>query len=161
MKKTLITGIVLILLIVGGVYLAAHRSSSPTAEGVATSTQPGSANTPSGTTVTIPEEGQVTLGLHETAAFKGVLITPAAVVEDSRCPAGVYCIQAGTVRVAIDINSALGTTTKTVKLGDSVTLGSQKFTFVSVDPLKTAKGVIKESDYRFTVKVEKLSTNAQ
>jgi len=42
-------------------------------------------------------QGPVRLG--ETFDVGGIRITPLAVLEDSRCPEGVQCIQAGTVRV--------------------------------------------------------------
>jgi eight-cysteine-cluster-containing protein len=167
MKKILITGIALIVIIVGGVYLAGRTSVSDdkgtstdtpvaTTTDNSTDTKPG---TTGGTTV-VPEEGEVTLGVGETAAFRGILVTPVAVVEDSRCPVDVQCIQAGTVRVKLEIKSGLGTATKTVKLGDFITTEAQKVTFISVAPEKRSTKEIKSSEYRFTVKIEKRSSSS-
>lgn len=153
MKRTILIALALLIIIIGGVYLAqrgAPQDAINPGATTGTTTEP----TPTGGTTVIPDEGTVTLALGETAAFRGFLVTPTQVVEDSRCPAGVYCIQAGTVRVSIDINASMGTTTKVVKLGDSITIGNEKITFTSVDPLKTTNP-IGSANYRFTVSVAK------
>lgn len=50
-----------------------------------------------------PAFGEVTVGMGDPAHFIGVSLTPLMIAEDSRCPAGVQCIQAGTVRVSTAI----------------------------------------------------------
>lgn len=155
MKKFLI-GLVAVIIIAGGVYAATHRSTSTNTAITETSTSTDSASTSSTShTETVPDSGTVTLALGQSVLFHGIRITPTKVVEDSRCPAGVYCIQAGTVSLEVSAQTPIGTLTRTVKLGDSMTLGSQKFTFSRVDPLKTSQP-IDPKDYRFTVTVEKI-----
>lgn len=157
MKRVLLIGVAL-LAIIGGVYLARQDENSVTPPtDTATTT---ASNTPVATTTEqnitpLPAEGEVTLGLGQTASFRGLLVTPVSVVEDSRCPASVQCIQAGTVRVKVEIKSALGVATKTMKVGDYVTTEAEKITFVSVAPEKRDTNEIPSSAYRFTVKVEK------
>jgi hypothetical protein len=97
----------------------------------------------------------VTLKLGETAAFRGFIIRPELVTEDSRCPAGVYCIQAGHLSVKFIIDSDSGSSAKTIKLGESfLATDTEKVTFVSSDPLKTTKPIA-TADYRFTIAVER------
>jgi len=163
MKRTILIAVGLILVIIGGVYLA--QRNAPTTDTAAatsaTSTSSASNEDTSGTTTQgtavkpVPASGSMTLALGESASLDGIVVTPTKVVEDSRCPAGVYCIQAGTVRLEVSAQTPLGTVTRTVKLGDTVTLGSQKFTFSKVDPLKT-QTPIDPTKYRFTVTVTQI-----
>src|SRR3569623_204906 len=83
--------------------------------------------------------GNVTLegGLNQTISGGGVSIVPLEVLEDSRCPAGVQCIQAGTVRVSAQVVSASGTATMTLALNKPVTTEAQTITLIHVTPLKT------------------------
>ncbi len=145
MKKVLFLSIIAVILI-GGVY--ASRNMSITTNSVDSVTP-----TP---TSTIPKSGTVTLKLGETAAFEGFLIRPVLVAEDSRCPAGVYCIQAGRLRVRFDIDTDTGSTSHVLSLGESTTTAKEKITFISSDPLKTASKPIDSVDYRFTISVESL-----
>ncbi len=50
----------------------------------------------------------LTLRLNETGRVGDAGITPLAVVEDSRCPADVQCVHAGTVRVATRVSAGNG-----------------------------------------------------
>lgn len=98
--------------------------------------------------------GSVTLALNQAAGFKdGVAIRPVAVTEDSRCPMGVMCIQAGTVRVSLkaDINGA--ESVHAIELGKSVTIGSDMVTLTSVSPVRQKDGAPAPSAYRFTFTV--------
>jgi len=59
----------------------------------------------------------LTLRLSEAGRVGGARITPLAVVEDSRCPAGVQCVHAGTVRVITRISAASGKDEPVLALG--------------------------------------------
>jgi len=50
-----------------------------------------------------PPAPATTVALGEPAIRAGVTVTPLRVLEDSRCPHGVQCVQAGTVRLAVRI----------------------------------------------------------
>lgn len=82
-------------------------------------------------------------------------ITVLSVVEDSRCPIDVQCIQAGTVRVQIKIESGMGIATETIALGGTITTETEAITFVAVRPERESKKTISESDYRFIFRVSK------
>lgn len=132
-----------------GAYPAGNTSSSTPV--VSTTTPIG--NVPSGSSSALPY-GQVKLHLNQTARFADISVTPTAVVEDSRCPAGVQCIQAGTLRVRLSVHSGMGTSTPIIKLGETVTTEAETIKFVSSDPLKTTTG-ISPADYVFTFDIEK------
>ena len=99
--------------------------------------------------------GNATLegGLNQTLSGGGISIVPLEVVEDSRCPSGVECIQAGTVRLKAQVVSAMGTGDITLTLNKPSTTEAQTITLIQVAPLKKASSTISSSDYRFTIVV--------
>lgn len=96
-----------------------------------------------------------TLSLGERGEFDGVAVTIDRVLEDSRCPQSVQCIQAGTVRVSSTVVSGTGTSTLVLKLGETSTTETHTVTLVSAEPYPKTPGAIEQSQYRFTVRVEK------
>src|SRR6185437_3005515 len=54
--------------------------------------------------------------IGQTISGLGVTITPMKVLEDSRCPVDVECIQAGTVRIDAELSAGMGTSTQEFKL---------------------------------------------
>ncbi|HEV8677526.1 MAG TPA: hypothetical protein VN701_01710 [Candidatus Paceibacterota bacterium] len=101
--------------------------------------------------------GNATLktSLTQTATGAGLSITPLEVLEDSRCPAGVECIQAGTVRVSAQVAGPAGTAAQTFALNEPEEVGAQTVTLIQVAPLKTEGQQINQADYRFTFVVSK------
>jgi len=84
-----------------------------------------------------------------------VQVTPVAVIEDSRCPLDVQCIQAGTVRVRATLQSGLGSGTETFELNKPITTEAEEVTLVSVSPMPEAGVTIDEKDYIFIFQVKK------
>lgn len=84
-----------------------------------------------------------------------VKVVPLELVEDSRCPTDVQCIQAGTVRVRALLTSGLGTAAQVFTLNAPVTTENEIITLVDVMPVKVSTQSISASEYRFTFKVEK------
>lgn len=154
MKKIIILSAIAIVLL-GAVYSARKTVSAPVTDNTSATTT----GTPTGGTSIVPKEGTITLKLGETAAFEGLLMTPLLVTEDSRCPANVNCVWAGTVILKLELRSGLGSAAQNVKLGEFVTTEAQKITFISVSPQKTTTS-IDPKDYRFTLKVERSTPNA-
>jgi hypothetical protein len=108
---------------------------------------PGATSTPNAVSLQAHFGEQVTgLGVH---------ITPLALLEDSRCPVDVQCIQAGTVRIRATLVSGLGTATEEFKLGQTITTEAETVTLVSVLPVKKEAVSLKASDYVFTFEVKK------
>jgi hypothetical protein len=94
-------------------------------------------------------------GVGQEVGGLGVRITPTQVVEDSRCPNGVQCIQAGTVRVRATLVSGLGTATPVFVLDKPITTETEIVTLVAVSPVPTKDVTITNKDYVFTWKVTK------
>lgn len=168
-KDFIFPGVILgIVIIVGLGLLLTHGNPPPLipTNSLATSTS-GSASTtpdttqatPSGSTSVPPTHtpvsyypyGTITLALNQPAEFKDtVAIRPLAVIEDSRCPIGVQCIWAGTVKLSLKVNVNGVAKTETIQLGQSITAGSDTITLDSVSPSHPKSGTISPSSYRFT-----------
>lgn len=95
------------------------------------------------------------LSLGELGSFETISIRPLSIEEDSSCPTDVTCIQAGTVRLKIEVVASTGTSTSIVKLGEELTTEGMKITLTSVTPAKNSKITIREADYRFNFSVSK------
>lgn len=104
--------------------------------------------TPTGTTTLV-------LNINESGKVGMLSITPREVVEDSRCPASVQCIQAGTVRVKTELSTSSGTSSPIFTLNQTILTGAESITFVSVTPAKQTPGTIATSTYEFTFLVSK------
>lgn len=105
--------------------------------------------------VPTPSEMTGSARIGERISLLGVSVTPLSVLEDSRCPANVNCIQAGTVRISVKLESALGTATQEFKLGQPVTTEAEAVTLLSVAPEKISTQEVQPSEYQFTFRVEK------
>lgn len=139
---TVISVLILLILIAGGWYFWAGRGNpgpvSPGADG--------------------GQSGDlITLALGQRGSLNGVTITPREVVEDSRCPRDVQCIQAGRVRVRATLVSGLGTANQIFLVGEPITTEAEAVTLTQVEPDKISTRTINASEYRFTFKVVKQS----
>jgi hypothetical protein len=93
--------------------------------------------------------GPTTLALGQRGAIGGFAVTPLRVEEDSRCPAGVQCIQAGTVRLAVRI-AGPARRQPVMALARPARLDSGSWlTLCTVTPYPAAPGRIRPSAYRF------------
>jgi hypothetical protein len=88
------------------------------------------------------------IGTRSASGSRG--ITPLAVVEDSRCPASVQCIQAGTVRVQVRLEEAGGSRVATVGIRQPAELHGAWLHLIGVCPARTTPQRLLDSDYRFT-----------
>lgn len=95
----------------------------------------------------------VTVALDETKDAGSVTLTPFEVLEDSRCPTDVQCIQAGTVRVKVLVTSALGESELIFVPGVAMTTEAEVITLASVLPEKISTKEMKDADYRFAFEV--------
>jgi hypothetical protein len=101
------------------------------------------------------DSGTITLHLNETGESNGIKITPRAILEDSRCPSDVQCIQAGTVRITATLTSGLGTGTQEFKLGQPITTEAETVVLQEVRPIKVSTIEVKPSDYVFVFLITK------
>jgi len=96
------------------------------------------------------KEGTASSALGGHARFGGLDVVPLRVEEDSRCPANVQCIQAGTVRLAVRI-TARGTRSESVlTLGRPAPLAGGLLTLATVCPYPVHPGAIARGSYLFT-----------
>lgn len=130
---------ILAIIIVGGIVWAVSGSS------MGTSTTATSTATGTGTTGQTVNSGPLAIG--GSTVVNGTKITALALVQDSRCPVDVQCIQAGTVQVKIAVDAL--NSSYTLTLGQSQTIGGAVITLVSVTPAKNSKVTLAPSDYSF------------
>lgn len=104
------------------------------------------------------ETESTSAALNQRILLNGVHITPLEVVEDSRCPIDVQCIQAGTVRIRAKLENGAGNTIVTLTLNKATTYGSKDVTLTAVAPVKSSKTTTQPSDYRFTFSVTNTAT---
>lgn len=97
----------------------------------------------------------VTVKMEEKVSVLGVTIRPTDVLEDSRCPADVQCIQAGTVRVNTSLTSGLGTAPQIFSLNTPITTETETITLVEVMPLTKAAESIEAEQYQFVFAIRK------
>lgn len=180
-KDFIFPGVIFALVVVIAIGLLITHASRPvsvqntaaTSTGsTATTTAPAASSTPattpsSGKPTSAPATsayypyGSVTLALGQAAGFKdGLSIRPMRVLEDSRCPMGVMCIQAGTVRVSLTVDASGKETTEMITLGHSIQVGSDTITFESVAPQRSQQPLA-ASSYRFTFTVTHASASAR
>lgn len=109
-----------------------------------------------------PSTGSISLEAHigQTVSGLGVNITPLAVLQDSRCPIDVQCIQAGTVKMQARLVSGLGTGTQEFTIGQPILTEAETITLADVSPQPTAGVKIKDSDYIFRFEIAKRAGNA-
>ncbi len=85
----------------------------------------------------------------------GVDITPLAVLQDSRCPVDVQCIQAGTVKIRARLVGGLGTAMQEFTIGQPITTETEMVTLTAVSPQPKAGIKIPDSEYVFRFEVTK------
>ncbi len=96
----------------------------------------------------------VTVRMNEKIVRGDWIVFPGDIVEESRCPLDVQCIQAGTVRVRLSISIKNVITTDVVTLGKPLQVGTHTVTLTDVTPLKKAGETILPSSYRFTFEIK-------
>jgi hypothetical protein len=96
-------------------------------------------------------ESNIKIG--ETMTAGALTLKAIRVIEDSRCPADVQCIQAGRVRLEVQASSPQGTNTIILGSDTSLTHGKYIISLVGVTPTTKSSQQIKASDYIFTISV--------
>jgi hypothetical protein len=166
MKDFLILVALLVALIVGAFFIIQHSrdktldifpkpvedvAESPTSPEIEVDPEPQPAQAPA----VEDTRGTATIGLNKKAYFNDITVETWAVLEDSRCPKDVQCIQAGRVVVAVNILSD-GTFARTadLKIDDAVIAGKTRITLSAVSPETDSTKKIEDGEYRFTFTFE-------
>jgi hypothetical protein len=100
-----------------------------------------------GTAQSLPE-GPARIG--QTVRVDGPTVKPIAIIEDSRCPAGVQCVWAGRVILKAEIGTGRGKQVMDLTLGTPVQVADGALTLRDVTPDKRHDKPIAPDDYRFT-----------
>lgn len=87
--------------------------------------------------------------IGQTVVRSGISVMPIAIVEDSRCPAKVACIQAGTVRILADV---AGSRTE-LKLDQPVAVAGGTVNLIEVHPGLRAETVTYPDEYRLGFRI--------
>jgi hypothetical protein len=96
-----------------------------------------------------PAEEGTAVALDLPVAVGKVIAVPLKVVEDSRCPKGVQCIQAGKLVVRTKLGNASWRETDDLTLGVPFSTHGITVTLASAEPERVADQPIKAEDYRF------------
>jgi len=98
-------------------------------------------------------EGPV--GLGQMAYVSGPRVRADSVIEDSRCPVDVQCVQAGRLVVRATVLGGGWSKQVDLTLGVPVDIADGKLTLAEATPSRRAEGQGRESPaYRFTFKFE-------
>jgi len=89
--------------------------------------------------------------LGESSRLGGRTVTPLAILEDSRCPAGAQCIQAGTVRLQVRVQRGARADVATVSLRSPADIGGAWLHLAGVCPYPQLSKPIAAGDYRLTL----------
>lgn len=140
---------------------AVPQVATTTGEMIATSTP----EAPSGSVrapLTQPRTGGTdTLSVGEKASFTGVTVSPTRIVEDSRCPLGVMCIQAGKLTVSFNVETQKGSDSVSIDLGSKATVLGYVISFDGAEPVKRRDQTISDSDYRITFSTQPSTTSTR
>jgi hypothetical protein len=101
------------------------------------------------------KNGDVSLKVDETGKKDDLQVTFTSVVQDSRCPIDVQCIQSGSVVINAKFSAHGKTINKNISLGiNSEEFEGYKISVVSVSPDRKSKSEIKPDAYVVTFHVE-------
>jgi hypothetical protein len=101
----------------------------------------------------LTKSGGTSTQINGLAEILGVSINPKTIVEDSRCPIDVECVQAGTVRIEALVDYGSGAVPQTFTLGESVNTAVGQVTMVAVEPATDSATTLAPTDYIFYFKV--------
>jgi len=87
------------------------------------------------------------------ASTTGISIKITKIIEDSRCPTDVRCIQAGKVVVDAKATTATGSSNITISTDKTTTLDKYIISLTKVTPDRSSTGTIIDSDYTFTISI--------
>lgn len=158
MNRSNTIGLIVVIIVILGIFVyvdffAPALVTPLPPNSASTSTSPEvtpSQETDSTSTVPIAIVGTTTLAVHEERKVADTIFSASDIVEDSRCPSGVQCIQAGRVVATVRFSSPSRDWSVQMKPGDSVYAPSFTLTLEDVAPYPVAGQKTKEEDYRLT-----------
>ena len=108
----------------------------------------------------VPVDSEITLAPGERAQLAGTdfVVTFEKVVQDDRCPVGVFCIHFGDARVAFRARGAGSDTTVVLSTADTAApaaIGPYRLELQALAPFKQQETAIPAAAYRATIKVSR------
>ena len=94
-----------------------------------------------------------TLRIGESQSGFGISLTPTLVLEDSRCPTDVVCIQAGTVLLETSFQTTTGSRSQVFVLGEPIKEDGKTVVLTEVRPEALSGDPIASEDYQFVFSV--------
>ncbi|MEK7585165.1 MAG: hypothetical protein AAB455_01440 [Patescibacteria group bacterium] len=89
------------------------------------------------------------VGFDQSFSDQGIALTPLELMQDSRCPEGVQCFWAGTVKVRVKLESEGNMQEAELELAKPITFVGQRVTLTGVTPASAENRIIPKGDYRF------------
>ncbi len=112
----------------------------------------------SDTVITLDQPFTLGYAEHRSVDRDTLTLTFTAVIEDSRCPTGVQCVQAGQASIALQASadgSASQELTLTVPTPDTATYAGYSIQLLSLDPYPVADQPTETEKYEATLVVSK------
>jgi hypothetical protein len=97
---------------------------------------------------------EFTVALDEPKVIGDTTIKARSIVEDSRCPSDVVCIQAGRALVVFDVSSPAGAMSQTISIGETITTDTLIFTLKEVQPYPMSTSMPSFGMYRVVMDVK-------
>jgi|GEM_PF-5933875 len=110
--------------------------------------------TPADSTIGTTKETMITTKLGQIITVLGVHATITDVIEDSRCPAGVQCASAGTMRVKVHATYGLLSKNIELALGQPFEFHGHSATLESVTPGPVQGKTTAPGEYVFTISLQ-------
>jgi len=85
-----------------------------------------------------------------------ISITPIKIVQDSRCPPDVTCIQAGTIKLAVNLTRDTSEKSVELTLNDRISFEGTSITFTkATGPSPVKENSVRDTEYQYTFEVIK------
>ncbi len=95
------------------------------------------------------------VGVGKSVLINGVRVTLNSVVQDSRCPIDVQCIEAGAINTNVTLQSNTDKVTRNMPSDEvPIQFDSYRISIVGILPPRVSKTEVKPADYVVTFKVE-------
>lgn len=96
---------------------------------------------------------RISVKIGESGSEYGFTLTPTEVIEDSRCPIDVTCIQAGTLRLRSGFVTPTSDGSRIFELEKPIIIENWEITLMQVDPAPESTREVGDSDYVFYFRI--------
>lgn len=147
MDKSIIGGAIAVMIVLVLATIILRSPSEGPKGGIDTSYDASVGAVSTGNTDTM-ENVAITASIGQPVVAGKLTLTVLSIVEESRCPSDVQCIQAGRVRAEVKIVSPTETSTNVIEPSTTVAVDGYSVSLVSVQPYPNTKIPLTTADYR-------------